>query len=139
MLVRAPFNKVAASLTLTLAILWGLLACVSLCTFESSSRGAGNRAHVSAQSINVVGWTNDLSIEPVNNNCLCTDISVQSTPVQQREGGDQPLLAELESRSVGMGIGSSLAHFGWSSDVPEYSLPRINAPPLFLRLRTFRI
>ena len=126
-------TKNAVALSLSLAVLWGLMGCASLCSLEDSLHGS---------ELSVAGAISDDrtdSVEPIDDCCLCPDISSPAGTTQQRETGEQIVSLVSAAPRLVFNKEPALIFSYRIRQIVDDSPPKINAPPLFLRLRSFRI
>ena len=126
----------AVALSLTLAVLWGLMGCASLCSLEDSLHGSelSVAATISDDRIDRID-----SLEPIEDCCLCPDISSPAGTTQQRETGEQIVSLVSAAPCPVFNTEPALILSYRIRRIVDDSPPKINAPPLFLRLRNFRI
>ena len=126
-------TKNAVALSLSLAVLWSLLGCASLCLLEGDLHD---------WEILVAGAISDDRsdrVEPIDDCCLCPEISSAAGATQQRETGEQIVSPDSAAPRLVFDTGPALVFSYRTPQIVDDSPPKINAPPLFLRLHSFRI
>lgn len=132
---RKSLTKDVFALSLGFAVFWGLLACVSLCTLET----ALHEQERSTCGNTTADDDRAYRAQPIDDCCLCPDISSPAGTTQQRETGEQLVSLGSVTSPLLFDVGPAPIPSYRTCDLVDDSTPKINAPPLFLRVRSFRI
>jgi hypothetical protein len=127
-------TKNAVALPLAFTVLWSLLGCASLCTLESTLHESERSACGGAGADDRAG-----SVDSTEDCGLCPDITSPAGTTQQRETGEQLVSLYAATPRLVLDLETALVFSYQTSKLPDDSPPKINEPPLFLRLRTIRI